>query len=145
VGANVICPDFVRTPSLDTERAKELGVSEQEVVKHVMLKETVDCEFTTVADVAQTSLFLATFHSNALTGRSVVVSHGGSCSRRRCIYIDAKTESALEAATASLQRAETSTRCARLSPAGPRTPTSPAIASAVDEMPFGVVLQRGCG
>ena len=79
VRANVICPGFVRTPLVDKqipEQAKELGISEQEVVKNVMLRETVDGEFTTVDDVAETALFLAAFPSNALTGQSVVVSHG---------------------------------------------------------------------
>ncbi len=32
--------------------------------------------FTTVEDVAEVALFLAAFRSNALTGQSVVVSHG---------------------------------------------------------------------
>jgi 3-hydroxybutyrate dehydrogenase len=79
VRANVICPGFVRTPLVDKqipEQAKELGISEQEVIKNVMLKETVDGEFTTVDDVARTALFLASFGSNALTGQSIVVSHG---------------------------------------------------------------------
>jgi 3-hydroxybutyrate dehydrogenase len=79
VRANVICPGFVRTPLVDKqipEQAKELGISEADVVKNVMLKETVDGEFTTVQDVAETALFLAAFESNALTGQSVVVSHG---------------------------------------------------------------------
>ena len=79
VRANVICPGFVRTPLVDKqipEQAKELGISEQEVIKNVMLKETVDGEFTTVDDVAQTALFLASFGSNAMTGQSIVVSHG---------------------------------------------------------------------
>jgi 3-hydroxybutyrate dehydrogenase len=79
VRANVICPGFVRTPLVEKqipEQAKELGISEQEVIKTVMLKETVDGEFTTVDDVAETALFLAAFGSNALTGQSVVVSHG---------------------------------------------------------------------
>ena len=79
VRANVICPGFVRTPLVDKqipEQARQLGISEQEVVRNVMLKETVDGEFTTVDDVAQTALFLASFGSNALTGQSVVVSHG---------------------------------------------------------------------
>ena len=79
VRANVICPGFVRTPLVDTqfpEQAKELGISEQEVIKNVMLKETVDGDFTTIDDVAETALFLAAFGSNALTGQSVVVSHG---------------------------------------------------------------------
>ncbi len=79
VRANVICPGFVRTPLVDKqipEQAKELGISEQEVIKNVMLKETVDGEFTSVEDVAQLALFLASFQSNALTGQSIVVSHG---------------------------------------------------------------------
>ena len=79
VRANVICPGFVRTPLVEKqipEQAKELGISEAEVIKNVMLKETVDGEFTTVEDVAQTALFLAAFPSNALTGQSIVVSHG---------------------------------------------------------------------
>ena len=79
VRANVICPGVVRTPLVDKqipEQAKELGISEAEVIKNVMLKETVDGEFTTVADVAETALFFASFESNALTGQSLVVSHG---------------------------------------------------------------------
>jgi 3-hydroxybutyrate dehydrogenase len=79
VRANTICPGFVRTPLVEKqipEQARELGISEDDVVKKVMLKETVDGEFTTVDDVAQTALFLAAFPSNALTGQSIVVSHG---------------------------------------------------------------------
>ncbi len=79
VRANVVCPGFVRTPLVDRqipEQAKALGISEQQVVKDVMLKETVDGEFTSVADVANTVAFLAGFESNALTGQSIVVSHG---------------------------------------------------------------------
>ena len=79
VRSNVICPGFVLTPLVEKqipEQAKELGISEQEVIKNVMLKETVDGEFTTVDDVAETALFLASFGSNALTGQSIVVSHG---------------------------------------------------------------------
>ena len=81
VRANVICPGFVRTPLVDKqipEQAKALGVSEDEVVRNVMLKETVDGEFTTVEDVASCATFLAGFPSNALTGQSIVVSHGWS-------------------------------------------------------------------
>jgi len=79
VRANVICPGFVRTPLVDKqipEQAKELGISEADVIKKVMLKDTVDGEFTTVADVAETAVFFAGFESNALTGQSLVVSHG---------------------------------------------------------------------
>jgi 3-hydroxybutyrate dehydrogenase len=79
VRANVICPGFVRTPLVEKqipEQAKELGISEDDVIKKVMLKETVDGEFTTVEDVAAAALFFASFESNALTGQSLVVSHG---------------------------------------------------------------------
>ena len=79
VRANVVCPGFVRTPLVDKqipEQAKELGISEEDVIKHVMLKDTVDGEFTTTADVAAAVLFLAGFETNALTGQSLVVSHG---------------------------------------------------------------------
>ena len=79
VRANVICPGFVRTPLVDKqipEQAKALGITEDEVIKNVMLKETVDGEFTTVEDVAEIALLFASFPSNALTGQSMVVSHG---------------------------------------------------------------------
>lgn len=79
VRANVICPGFVRTPLVEKqipEQAKELGISEQDVIRKVMLKETVDGEFTTVDDVAAVALFFAGFETNALTGQSLVVSHG---------------------------------------------------------------------
>jgi 3-hydroxybutyrate dehydrogenase len=79
IRANVICPGFVRTPLVDKqipEQAKELGLSEEDVVRKVMLKDTVDGEFTTVDDVANVALFLAAFETNALTGQSIVVSHG---------------------------------------------------------------------
>ena len=79
VRSHVICPGFVRAPLVEKqipEQAKELGISEEDVVKKVMLGDTVDGIFTTVEDVAQTALFLSTFPSAAFTGQSFVVSHG---------------------------------------------------------------------
>ena len=79
VRSHVICPGFVRTPLVEKqipEQAKELKITEDEVIKNVMLKDTVDGVFTTVNDIAQTALYLATFPSAALTGQSIVVSHG---------------------------------------------------------------------
>jgi 3-hydroxybutyrate dehydrogenase len=79
VRANVICPGFVRTPLVDKqipEQAQQLGISEDAVIKDIMLKDTVDGEFTTVRDVAEAALFFASFESNALTGQSLIVSHG---------------------------------------------------------------------
>jgi 3-hydroxybutyrate dehydrogenase len=79
VRANVICPGFVRTPLVDKqipEQSKALGISEAAVIRDVMLRETVDGEFTTLQDVADAALFFASFESNALTGQSLMVSHG---------------------------------------------------------------------
>jgi 3-hydroxybutyrate dehydrogenase len=79
VRANVICPGFVRTPLVDKqipEQARILGISEDDVIKKVMLKDTVDGEFSTLEDVAEVAVLFAGFPSNALTGQSLVVSHG---------------------------------------------------------------------
>jgi 3-hydroxybutyrate dehydrogenase len=79
VRSNVVCPGFVRTPLVDKqipEQARELGLTEDEVISTVMLKDTVDGEFTTIDDVADAVLFFAGARSNAMTGQSMVVSHG---------------------------------------------------------------------
>jgi 3-hydroxybutyrate dehydrogenase len=79
VRSHVICPGFVRTPLVERQipqQAKELGISEDEVVKKVMLGQTVDGEFTTLEDVAELAVFLAASKTNALTGQSFLVSHG---------------------------------------------------------------------
>ena len=79
VRANVACPGFVRTPLVEKqipEQAAELGISETQVINDVMLKDTVDHEFTTLEDVADAVLFFAAARTNALTGQSIIVSHG---------------------------------------------------------------------
>ncbi len=81
VRANVICPGFVLTPLVEKqipEQAAQFGISEEDVIKKIMLKDTVDGEFTTLEDVAEAAIFFAGFPSNALTGQSLVVSHGWS-------------------------------------------------------------------
>jgi len=79
VRANVLCPGFVRTPLVDKqipEQAQALGISEAQVVSEIMLRETVDKEFTTAADIAEVALMLAAFETSALTGQSIIISHG---------------------------------------------------------------------
>jgi 3-hydroxybutyrate dehydrogenase len=79
VRANVICPGFVKTSLVEKqipEQARTLGITEQEVIETVMLGETVDKEFTTIEDVAEVAHLFAAFPTNALTGQSLVVSHG---------------------------------------------------------------------
>ena len=79
VRANIICPGFVMTPLVEKQipqQAHDLGISEERVVTEVMLGETVDKQFTMVSDVAEVALMLAAFKTNALTGESIIVSHG---------------------------------------------------------------------
>lgn len=79
IRSNVICPGFVDTPLVQKqipEQAKDLGISEKEVIERIMLGNTVDQTFTTMDDVANAALFFAGFDGNALTGQSLVISHG---------------------------------------------------------------------
>jgi 3-hydroxybutyrate dehydrogenase len=79
IRANLISPGFVRTALVEKqipEQAQQLGITEEEVVKNVMLGATVDGEFTSLEDLTETAIFLAAFPSLALTGQSIVVSHG---------------------------------------------------------------------
>jgi 3-hydroxybutyrate dehydrogenase len=79
IRANMICPGFVRTPLVDGQipaLARAHGLSETAVITDVMLKDTVDGEFTTTADVADVALLFASFPTDALTGQSLIVSHG---------------------------------------------------------------------
>jgi len=74
-----VCPGFVRTPLVDKqipEQAAELKMSEEDIIKKVMLKDTVDGQFTTTDEVADAVLYFAGASSTALTGQSMVVSHG---------------------------------------------------------------------
>jgi 3-hydroxybutyrate dehydrogenase len=79
VRANVICPGFVRTPLVEKqipEQAKQLNIDVQAVVETVMLKDTVDKQFTSMDEIAATAVFLAEQKTLALTGQSIMVSHG---------------------------------------------------------------------
>ena len=79
VHANVICPGYVKTPLVEKQlpqQAKELGLTEEEVISKVLLKDTVDGEFTSTEDVAKAAVFLAGFESCSITGQSLIVSHG---------------------------------------------------------------------
>jgi 3-hydroxybutyrate dehydrogenase len=79
VRANVVCPGYVRTPLVEKqipEQARQLGISEADVIKNVMLKGTLDGQFTRVEDVAEAVLYFAGATTNALTGQSLIVSHG---------------------------------------------------------------------
>ena len=71
VKANVVCPGYVKTPLVEQHiaiQAKELNISEEDVVKKVMLGNTVSGEFTNIADIAEACLFFASAKSLGMTG-----------------------------------------------------------------------------
>lgn len=73
-----ICPSFIRTDLVEKqipEQAASLGISEEEVVKDIMLRDTVDGIFTTPDDVTDALLYLAK-DRGALTGQSIRLTHG---------------------------------------------------------------------
>lgn len=75
----VVCPGFVRTPLVEKqipEQAKIKGITEEEVINTIMLKDTVDKKFTTLDDVANLVSFFANDETGVMTGQSVLVSHG---------------------------------------------------------------------
>lgn len=83
IKANLVAPGFVRTPLVEKqipELAKTLGLSEEEVIQKIMLSKTVDGKFTTTKEVTEAVLFFVTFPSLALTGQSLLVSHGQNMS-----------------------------------------------------------------
>jgi 3-hydroxybutyrate dehydrogenase len=79
VRAHVICPGFVRTPLVEKqipEQARILNISAQDVIEKVMLKDTVDKQFTSTDEIAEAAVFLAEQKTLALTGQSIMLSHG---------------------------------------------------------------------
>ena len=73
-----ICPSFIKTPLVAKqipEQAASLGITEEAVVKDIMLRDTVDGQFTTVEDVANALAFLAN-DQGAMTGQSLRLTHG---------------------------------------------------------------------
>jgi 3-hydroxybutyrate dehydrogenase len=79
VRANIICPSFVRTKLVEKqipEQARVLGISEEDVIRKVMLKDTLDGQFTTTDEIAEVAVFLSSQESLAFTGQSLMVSHG---------------------------------------------------------------------
>ena len=79
VRANVICPGFVMTEMVTSQfetLAKDLGLAEDEIVSRLLEATTVDGELTLPGDIADVAVVLAAFPNLALTGQSIVVSHG---------------------------------------------------------------------
>ena len=74
-----VCPAFVRTALVENqipEQALALGLTEEEVIRDVMLKSTVDGKFTSLEEVARIVKFAADDISGSHTGQSFIISHG---------------------------------------------------------------------
>jgi 3-hydroxybutyrate dehydrogenase len=79
IRANLIAPGFVLTPLVEKqipEQAQQLNMSEEGVIKNVLLKNTVDNQFTTLEEVADAVYYFAQIDNNSVTGQSLIVSHG---------------------------------------------------------------------
>lgn len=81
ITCNAICPGYVKTPLVEgqiKDQAKAHGLSEEEVVKQVMLKKQAVKEFIPEKKIAEMALFLAKEDSSAITGSAYVLDGGWS-------------------------------------------------------------------
>ena len=79
VTANAICPGYVLTPLVERQipdTAKARGVSEEAVVKTVLLAAQPTKQFVTVEQVAALALFLATDSAASITGAILPIDGG---------------------------------------------------------------------
>lgn len=81
ITVNAICPGYVRTPLVEgqiADQAKAHGMSEEDVIKNVMLKKQAIKNFVEINDLAALALFLASDAAKMITGASIPVEGGWS-------------------------------------------------------------------
>jgi 3-hydroxybutyrate dehydrogenase len=79
ITANSICPGYVLTPLVQKQipdTAKARGISEEEVIKNVLLAAQPTKRFVTVEEIAGTSLFLCSDSAASITGTHIAVEGG---------------------------------------------------------------------
>jgi 3-hydroxybutyrate dehydrogenase len=79
ITVNAICPGYVDTPLVRKQipqQAKEHGISEEEVIQKVMLKNHFVKKFVEVADLAAMAVFLCSDHGQTITGQAMVMDGG---------------------------------------------------------------------
>jgi 3-hydroxybutyrate dehydrogenase len=79
ITVNGICPGYVHTPLVDKqipETAKARGISEEEVVKNVILAAQPTKKFVPVTEVAALAAFLASDEASSITGALLSIDGG---------------------------------------------------------------------
>jgi 3-hydroxybutyrate dehydrogenase len=79
ITVNAVCPGYVLTPLLQKqipETAKARGISEDDVVKNVLLAAQPTKKFVTIEEVAATTAFLCSNGAASITGTAIAVDGG---------------------------------------------------------------------
>ncbi|MGH8534407.1 MAG: 3-hydroxybutyrate dehydrogenase [Gammaproteobacteria bacterium] len=79
ITCNAICPGYVRTPLVDgqiKDTADARGMSEDQVVREVMLGEQPTKRFVTVEDLSALTVFLCGEEAGSITGAAIAVDGG---------------------------------------------------------------------
>lgn len=79
ITANAICPGFVKTPLVETQisdLAKQLNISEQEVIQKNILKKHAVKDFVSPESIAALALFLTSENAAMITGTSIPIDGG---------------------------------------------------------------------
>lgn len=79
ITSNAICPGYVKTPMVEgqiADQAKAHNMSQEEVVRQVMLARQPSKRFVDVDELAGLALFLSTPAGRSMTGRSITVDGG---------------------------------------------------------------------
>ena len=79
IRTNVICPGFVRTPLVEKqipEQAEAHGMSEEDVVRNILLSNQPNKKFATVEEIGDIAVFLASDSAASITGTTISVDGG---------------------------------------------------------------------
>ena len=79
ITCNAVCPGFVLTPLVETQildRAREYGISREDVINNVILERQPSKEFVKVEEVAALAVFLAGDAAASITGAAYSIDGG---------------------------------------------------------------------
>lgn len=79
ITVNAICPGYVKTPLVESQvadTAKARGMSEEDVIKNVILAAQWTKKFVTVEQIAELALFLCGNAAENITGASIAIDGG---------------------------------------------------------------------